>query len=320
MSGAEARPSVLISQLLTARILLIVGKGGVGRTSVAAAVARAAAQRGERVLLAEVGDPQGAVSPLAGIFGRTSLPTSPAWLDAHLDGVQLWAAEGHAGFLRDTLPGGAMLSAALRSRALQRFLESVPAFAEMGLLYHALTLAQQRGRDGELRYQRLVLDMPATGHALALTALPDILDRLLRGGPVQEALRRGRDLLTDGQQTAAWVVTLPERLPVSEALELVEGLRDSHVPTAGLLLNRLPTLPFDESLLPRLGALFTAHPFAGAVPLRAMIAARSAVTTLDQRSSLPVVSLPEMESSADSSNREPEVVGHLTTHLLGGEP
>ena len=88
--------------------------------------------------------------------------------------------------------------------------------------------------------------MPATGHTLALTELPGILLKLIKHGPIPKALREGQSYINNPSKTSTIIVTLPEKLPISEAIELMEGLKETNVPLGGMILNRYPEDPFSS--------------------------------------------------------------------------
>jgi anion-transporting ArsA/GET3 family ATPase len=284
-----ARP---VASPLDKRIALLVGKGGVGRTSCACALALAAHSRGLRTLLLEI-DYSAGTSHVALALGEADLTEVPRRAAAGMWLARLSAQEGHRRFLRDVLPGGRFVGAALRSRAVRAFLEAAPSFQEMGWYYHLLTLLD------DAEYDRVFLDMPATGHALALTSLPEVLLRLVERGPVAEALRRGQGFLLNPAHTAAWVVTLPELLPATEALELLDGLRRCRVPVGGVLLNRYPDDrfdPTDRATLERLLARCATLPL-GADAFRAPARADGVRQALAEKAQAPVLTLPELDGS-----------------------
>lgn len=288
----------MLTRLLNKRIILLPGKGGVGRTTLAGALALAAAREGNRTLLCEIGDPEGGGSPLAQLFGRDRFNAQPAELALRLDGVHLWAPYGQELFLRHTLPGGRLIGAAMRSKALQTFLSAAPSFLEMGWFYHFMTLLEAKLADGSPRFQTVVLDMPATGHALALTALPDILQRLIQRGPVVEALQRGQRYLNNPEHTAAWVVTLPESLPVTEAMEMVAGLEDTKVPVGGIILNRCPVDPFTAAEREELAPYLADEDLFGSVAYHRIRRARAAEARLASELGRPLVKVPELQVDA----------------------
>jgi arsenite/tail-anchored protein-transporting ATPase len=244
MVAWRALTGMPLDALFEKRVVLITGKGGVGRSLVTAALASAAARRGLRALVADIGDDPKDYSPLARYFGKERMPVTPAEVAPGIRGVVLLARTGQELFLRTALHSATLARAALSSDALRRLLSAGPSFREMGVFFQLLSYLRAEGRDKTPEYPLIVIDMPATGHALSLTGLPDLLLRLMPSGPIASALREGQSYLNDPERAAAWVVTLPETLPVSEALELLEGLGKTKMPVGGVLLNRFPSDPF----------------------------------------------------------------------------
>jgi anion-transporting ArsA/GET3 family ATPase len=227
------------------RAVLVTGKGGVGKTSVTAAIARMFAKEGRRVLVGETAVDDQAASPLAAALGVSPpLGEEPSAATDAIDLVVLHPTRGHRAFLRDALKVNILADAALRSAAIRRFFMAAPTFPEMGMLYRVLELVRMKMHDGRPRYDSVILDLPATGHALALAQIPSSLLRILPGGPIVEAVKEGLQLLTDPAQTGSVVVTLPETLPVSEAMELADGIRKHQIPLAAMIANRVPYDPF----------------------------------------------------------------------------
>lgn len=282
--------------MLDKRIVLVCGKGGVGRTTVTAALGMAAARAGKRVMITEIGDPEGGESPLAHLFGRNRFAVEPCHLEERLQACHLWAQHGHGLFLRDALPGGALIAGALRSKALNTFLNSAPSFLEMGWFNHLLSLLDKKGADGEHEHELIFIDMPATGHALALTSLPNILLRMIKRGPIKRALEAGQAYLNNPDTAAAWVVTLPETLPVSEAVEMVAGLRRTDVPVGGVILNRYPVDPFTPGEREELNHALDGKRVLGALGFHKVERSREAAARLEREVSLPVIKMAEMDS------------------------
>jgi anion-transporting ArsA/GET3 family ATPase len=218
---------------------LVTGKGGVGKTTLTAALAEASRRSGARTLVAEVTTDVATRSHLLGYFGLPSPKgEAPVQLNENLDGVRITPSTGHRLFLRAALRVGMIADAAMRSAALNRFLMAAPAFPEIGTLYQLVWLLRLE------RYARIVIDLPATGHALGLAKLPRTVSRVVPKGLIKEAITDGLAVLTDADRTGAIVATLPETLPVTEAFELAHGLEEVEVPVGALVLNRMPEDPF----------------------------------------------------------------------------
>ena len=308
----------MLDALWERRALLVSGKGGVGKTTVTAALARAAVASGRPVLLAEVeitSEPQEGPSPLATLVGARAPGPQVTELSPNLSFVRLSAVEGQRLFLQDVLPLRMMADAAMRTRALRRFLEAAPALREMGVLYQMLHLLRLQRPDGAPLHPLCVVDLPATGHALALAALPDTLLSVMPGGPIGRATREGLALLRDPALTGALLVTLPEPLPVSETLELAGALARHRIPLAAGVLNRMPADPFSPDGRAALARLLEAHgPHQGQRALGRLDRARAAQARLAAGLSAPLFTLPELPDTGR------ELVARLATSRPGALP
>jgi len=277
--------------------VLVTGKGGVGRTLFTAAAASVAASRGRRVLVADLEDASSERrSALARLYGHNRLPRDPVAVAPGIDAVLIQTEYGAELFLRSVFKARSLVGLAMRSRSLQRLLYAAPSFREMGMFFHLLHLAELAHAEGGLRYDFIVADLPATGHTLAMTSLPDILLTLLPTGPVAEAFRRGQALFNDGQTTATWVVTLPENLPVSETLELVAGLRETGMPLGGVIVNRMPANPFSDGERQALRKLLSHRSVRGLRSLYRIDQAAAAVARLRYHLTLPVKVISEFST------------------------
>ena len=299
---------------LDKRVHLITGKGGVGRTSVSVGLALAAAERGKRVLLTEIGDPEGGHSAVGAHFGREALTDTPKIMAPGIEACHLWGNTGHELFGRSLIPSGPLIQSALRSRALHGFMTATPGVHELGLFYHLLQLLEQRRPDGRFRYDFVVVDMPATGHTMALATLPRAVLGLMPRGPIATAMRRGQAILNDPAQTTAWVVTLAERLPVSESLELLDGLRGTDVPVGGAILNRLVEDPFSAKERRALEEFLKEKPLMGKVAFGRIQKGAAEVERLRKGAAGPVVTLPEV-----GDNAGPDICQGLANAFLRGE-
>jgi anion-transporting ArsA/GET3 family ATPase len=307
-----------LEQLLDKRVVLVTGKGGVGRSSTAAALATVAARAKRRVLLLEIGELGGAEdSPLARIFGYDRLAEKPEDIAPGIKAGLLVSHIGQELFLRSVLPIPALARAALGSEALRRLLTAAPSFREMGIFYHLLTYLKATRDDGTPEHDLILIDMPATGHTLALTGLPEVLLKLVSRGPIATALREGQSFMNDPKRAAAWIVTLPETLPVSETLELLQGLEKTNMPVGGVVLNKMPRDEFTESEREALRPLLDGKAIFGAHGFRRCEEARNALHRLRTECSRTIVQVPEfahssgrdlMNAIADSLERQPASV------------
>ena len=221
------------------RINLISGKGGVGRTTLSAALARSAAASGKKTLLMEIEDDSGWDSALARLFGRSHFQIEPELLDKNLYGLCLSAPVGQEKFLDSVLKLRSLTDWVMGNQGVKWFLEGAPAFKEMGVFYHLLLQLRSD-------FDTIILDLPATGHFIGLARLPELLLKLIPVGPIAERLKEGQKFLYDRANSRVWIVTLPQSLPVSEAIELRTALTRESLPFGGFILNRAPFNPFTE--------------------------------------------------------------------------
>lgn len=269
------------------RAVLVAGKGGVGKTTVTAGLARAAAVAGKRVLAAEVSYEIDSPTPLADVLGVPHAREEPIPIAENLSLTLLTPHAGHLHFLRDALPMRVLADAAMKSAAIRRFLLAAPSLAEMGVLYRILDLLRRKRDDGSFEHDLLIVDLPATGHALGLAQVPSAILKVVSRGPIHDAVHEGLRLLTDPRQTGTLLVTLPETLPVSEAIELARGFSQHKIPLAGVIVNRVPEDPFTKQERAALDAM-----------------------NIDTASMLGARTLPRIDRSKDSIARLRAELGH----------
>ena len=125
------------------------------------------------------------------------------------------------------------------NRLVRYFLRFIPSLQELVMLGKILYHLQEKRPDGRWRFDTVVLDAPATGHAISFLNVPQVLlaDGAARA-PWPARRMKMRDLLVDPSVTAAVLVALPEEMPVNETLELHAALRDTvHIRTHAAVLN-----------------------------------------------------------------------------------
>jgi arsenite/tail-anchored protein-transporting ATPase len=261
------------------RLIVVTGKGGVGKTSMAAALGKAYAAKGKSVLLAEVVSDEETPSQLVMALGTSIKPgIEPVYFEKNLSLVLLTPSEGHRLFLRDALPLKILADTAMKSQGLRRFLSAAPGFPEMGIMYRMLDLMKLKNGAGKQLYDVCIIDSPATGHALALAQLPGFLARLIPAGPIAKAAKEGLALLTDEKITGVVVVTLPEILPLTEANELAQAMKEKDLHVSATLINRLPVNIFSAQESAALEQSFSGSggPFRGETEFRRIARAQAA--------------------------------------------
>jgi arsenite-transporting ATPase len=226
------------------RAVVVTGKGGVGKTTISAALGRAWAKRGKRVLIAEIVPHADTPSQLQTALGVAAPTEEPASVAPNLSLTLVTPPIGHLRFLQNALPLKVLADAAMKSAGLRRFLTAAPGFSDMGVMYRLLDLLKRKRPDGSDEYEIVVIDSPATGHALALAQIPEFLAKVIPAGPIARVAKEGVAILTDPKITGCVIVTLPETLPATEALELQKGLEGHKLSVSAIVVNRVPNDPF----------------------------------------------------------------------------
>ena len=243
-----AEPSE-VTNLLDRKVILVTGKGGVGKTSVSAALALLAARRGKRPLVLTCdgrpsrgrllgGPPEGKNATNVG-QGVHALAVDQQ--DALLD------------LLGDMLGARRLVEMFLANRVVRTFTTAAPSVMEMTLL-HRVDRARAADEPGG-PFSPVIVDLPASGHALALLSTPRAVMRLVRMGPLFRRAQELQRMVNDSRNTALVAVTLAEELPVNETLELCNRAGGLNIPVGVVVVNAVPHAPLHAQDADVLGAL-----------------------------------------------------------------
>ena len=233
------------------RIVFVTGKGGVGKSAVAAASALQFARAGQRVLLVELGS-RSFYGPWLGLsVGAQAVPWQPRI------GIACWDVESA---LREYIGHYLVFKAAARgvlnNAVMKALIAAAPSVAELAIL-GKLTAPMRHGwykRDVDV----VVVDAYATGHFLALLRAPRGLSQTVASGAMHRHTTAMSNVLGDPAICTYRVVTMAEEMPVTEACELVRAIRSETGIAPGVYCNRLIDLP---ARLPALAADHAGAPF-----------------------------------------------------------
>ncbi|MBI5510649.1 MAG: ArsA family ATPase [Deltaproteobacteria bacterium] len=197
------------------RLRIVTGKGGVGKTTVATALALAEAGRGQRTLLAEINGRD----RVASVLGIPPVGASICQAGERLSVVDMNPRAAIHEYALMVFRFEAIVHAVFDNRVVRRFLALIPSLGELVMLgkvwFHI-----QEVQDDRPRFDVVVLDAPSTGHAMSMLRAPAMVQHAIPPGPLRDITRDIIALISDPERTHLHVVTTPEEMPVTEAVEL----------------------------------------------------------------------------------------------------
>lgn len=234
------------------RLLVVSGKGGVGKSTVSAALGLAAARAHERTLICELDtEPR-----IGALLGHRSSGPEIAQLEENLWAVDVRPDDAMREYAHLIIKSERVIRAVFENRLVRYFLRFIPSLKELVLLGKVLYHVREKGPDGRPRFDRVILDAPATGHALRLLSVPQVLLDTVPPGPLSKEALWMRDMLVDHEATAAVLVSLPEEMPLEETRSLHRALLDDvHMAVGRIFLNQAVPDRFEEDELASLSKL-----------------------------------------------------------------
>lgn len=233
------------------KLLFVTGKGGVGKTTIAAGLARALADEGKSVLLvaldmrSEVGE----------AFGLTKISFEPTKVDEHLSVMALDTEAALQEYLKINLRIPVVAKLSVLANALDFLANAAPGVREL------LTIGKLCYEVREKHYDVIVADSPATGHIVGYLAAPEAINSFVRVGLIRNQTDWMVDILHDPTQTGVVAVTTPEEMPILETKQLLATLAsETKVAVAAAVMNRMPDIVGHGATLSAIDAIVTQRP------------------------------------------------------------
>lgn len=225
------------------QILFVTGKGGVGKSTVAAAIALRESRRGRKILLVELGD-ESFYSEFFKLNGVSQKPTS---LFPNLD-IARWDSE-HClrEYVLHYIKVERIYNLFFENKVMRRLINVAPPLRELALLGKITSGVLKIGTP--MNYDLIVIDAFSTGHTLALLRAPRGIGETISVGPMGDRSRAILKTLLDPKITRYFIVTLPDELPTNETLELAQTLKEEFQIHASIAVNRIVQPPLDQDEL-----------------------------------------------------------------------
>lgn len=246
-----------MQSLFERRLLIVTGKGGVGKSTLSAALALAAHAQGKRVLCCELGVTR-RLPPLLGHHPRDKSGETMEEVRPGLYTQAIRPEPAMREYALMKLKFQTIYRAVFENRLVRAFLRMIPSLAETVMLGKVWFEVQAKeGRDW--RWDMVILDAPATGHGVSLLRVPQTLLETLPAGAMRDDAEHMHRTLTDPKTTSLQIVTIPEETPVVEAIELYGQIRDVlQIPVGKIFLNSFQETRFTEKDAARFDEVFAA--------------------------------------------------------------
>src|SRR4051812_8146501 len=256
-----------MNSLLDRKLVYVTGKGGVGKSTVAGALGLAAAQRGHRTIVCEVGEQD----RLSRVFGKDAAPGEETHLTDNLWSTSINPQEALGEWVTKQLGSRTLAKPLMGSNTFQYFVAAAPGAKEVVAMAKVWELVQSERWQRRARpYDIAIVDGPASGHGVGMLQTPRTIASVARVGPIAGQAKKISALLENAELSGYLAVALPEEMPVTETIELEGKLRAAiDRKLAAIVVNGVQPKRFTKADLDKIAPLLGDDGAVGRAALKA---------------------------------------------------
>lgn len=234
-----------MADILDKRLVFVTGKGGVGKTTVAAALGLVAARAGKRTIVCEVAQQE----RMSRVFRREGVGYSETQLETDLYAMSIDPQESMDEYLRTQIKPAPLYTLLFDNRLFQYFAAATPGMRELVTIGKVWELAQFERRNAHATpFDLVIVDAPSTGHGLGFLRTPRTFREAARVGPISRQAGKIEAFITDPASTGVVAVALPEEMPVNETVDFERQLREEmEMDVDAVVVNALLPERFDPA-------------------------------------------------------------------------
>lgn len=303
-----------LDRLLSRRLIFVMGKGGVGKTTVSVALAGVAERMNKKVLLVELGD----TDSIGRLYHDQPLTEVPRKLSQSIWGARVNSKAEMEAYTRAHVVPKFIANKIIRSRLFEYLFDATPGLKEVMSLGRLWRWEKENVMPGTTKeshphvsnshvsgkevsgkaFDLIIVDAPATGHAMSLLRLPEILINMIRVGPLVKQIKGLQHLLKNQKKTSLVLVSLPEELPVNETIEFYSMAKDTlEMPVVGTFVNCVYPSVFSQNELKQFESIKNMFQDRSFAPEKLLIASTE---SLLRRQSLQKTHIKKIFEKADS--------------------
>ncbi len=231
--------------LLNRQLHFVCGKGGVGKSTVSCALAYYFAGLGRNSLLVQIN----AKDTHSSYLDCKAIDEQIVQVMPNLWAVNMSPEAALKEYLLLKLHSKHVYNLVFKNPLVKRFLKFLPSLTELNLLGKIWFHVNEKRSDGGPKFDKIIIDCPATGHSLQLLTVADTTYKAVKKGPIAHEAQKVAQTIKDPSKSAVHVVTLPEDLPVNEALQLLQKIKEDDIAALGLaFINNVSQILCDGAL------------------------------------------------------------------------